>query len=119
MKFGEMSDNEINELVADTRGGYAGNVYGSDSAVKVNDAGSGGLFYTEADYCNNPADAWPIVLKHRIMLNPYCADNLWKAEVPCGREDSFTTYATCYHKNPLRAAMIVYLMMREASNEQP
>lgn len=70
----------------------------------------------EFDPCNRADHAWPIVLKHRIMLNPYCADNLWKAEVPCGSEDSVTTYATCYHKNPLRAAMVVYLMMLEATN---
>lgn len=73
-----------------------------------------GFFEKEvADYCNNPSDAWPIIFSSRIMLNPYCADELWKAEVPCGFDGLFKEYATCYHRNPLRAAMIVFLMMRD------
>ena len=67
------------------------------------------------DPLNNPSDAWPIIFSSRIMLNPYCADELWKAEVPCGFDGFVKTYATCYHRNPLRAAMIVFLMMQEKS----
>lgn len=65
------------------------------------------------DYCNNPADAWPIIQENRIMLNPYCADELWKCEIPCNDDGFMKTLAVAYDKNPLRAAMIVFLMMQE------
>ena len=119
MNYEEISDNEINEMVADLMGGYAGNVHGSESKVKVNDAETNGLFYMEVDYCNNPSDAWPIIFSSRTMLNPYCADELWKAEVPCGFDGFVKEYATCYHRNPLRAAMIVFLMMQERTCQKP
>lgn len=44
--------------------------------------------------CNNPSDAWPI-------LKEYCIDINWD-----GDSDS----------EPLRDAMIVYLMMKESEN---
>lgn len=109
-----MSDNELNTMVADLRGGYAGNVHGSESKVKVSDPDSGGLFYMEFDYCNNPSDAWPIIFRNDIMLNPNCADSLWKAEQGFRFKPSgFYKVATAYSKNPLRAAMVVFLMMQE------
>jgi hypothetical protein len=46
------------------------------------------------DFCNNPSDAWPI-------LKEYCIDINWD-----GDSDS----------EPLRDAMIVYLMMKESEN---
>jgi len=63
---------------------------------------------------NDPRDVWPIIVENDIMLNPNCADSLWKAEQglrikPIG----FYDVATCYDKKPLRAAMIVFLMMNE------
>ena len=111
--YENMSDSELNMMVANLRGGYAGNVHDSESMVKVSDPNSGGLFYMEVDYCNNPSDAWPIIFSSRTMLNPYCADELWKAEVPCGFDGFVKAYATCYHRNPLRAAMVVFLMMKD------
>ena len=111
--YEEMSDFEINKQVAINRGGYQGHVEHMQHGVKESDRASHGLLFTERDYCNNPSDAWPVILANRIMLNPYCADDLWKAEVPCGFDGFFKTYATCYHHNPLRAAMVVFLMMQE------
>ena len=109
--YGCFSDNEINEMVADLRGGCAGNVHGSETAVKVSDAATNGLFYMEVDYCNNPSDAWPVILESRISLRP---DDMyeeaphsgyWRADNEAGNH--------CHHENPLRAAMIVYLMMKD------
>ncbi|MEM8325512.1 DUF2591 family protein [Morganella morganii] len=74
--------------------------------------------YGKFDPCNNPADAMPIVIENRIMLNPYCADDLWKCEVKVGTDDIFNIYAVCYDKNPYRAAMEVFLMMKDAENEK-
>lgn len=65
------------------------------------------------NYCNNPTDAWPIIVENKIMLSPRCADDEWKAQIYLGREDIFDNYASAWHKNPLRAAMIVFLMMQE------
>ena len=113
MNYEEMSDFEINKQVAINRGGYQGHVEHMQHGVKESDRASHGLLFTERDYCNNPSDAWPIIVASRIMLNPYCADDLWKSEVPCGFDGFFKTYATCYHHNPLRAAMVVFLMMQE------
>lgn len=50
------------------------------------------------------------------MINPYCADELWKCEAMCSSDGFMTTYATAYDKNPLRAAMIAFLMMKEKEN---
>ena len=113
MNYEQMSDFDINRLVAINRGGYQGHVAHMQYGVKESDKDSCGMFHFERDYCNNPSDAWTIIFSSRIMLNPYCADELWKAEVPCGFDGFFKTYATCYHHNPLRAAMIVYLMMKD------
>ena len=60
------------------------------------------------DYCNNPSDAWPIILESKASLNPYDNSDEW-----------FATTDTSFFvddKNPLRAAMIVYLMMQEQNN---
>ena len=110
--YSNMSDFEINKAVAINRGGYQGHVEHMEHGVKESDRDSHGIFYFERDYCNNPSDAWPIIFSSRTMLNPYCADELWKAEVPCGFDGLFKGYATCYHRNPLRAAMVVFLMMQ-------
>lgn len=107
MNYEEMSDNEINEMVADLMGGYAGNVHGIETKVKVNDAETNGLFYMEVDYCNSPSDAWPIILENKITIfspNDTHDDSLWMAEL-----DEFHIFSV----NPLRAAMIVFLMMQE------
>lgn len=60
------------------------------------------------DYCNNPSDAWPIIVEERIRLNPILYTK-WIAEDYL-EDFSFTD------TNPLRAAMIVFLMMQESKN---
>lgn len=58
------------------------------------------------DYCNNPSDAWSIIIKFKIdiqfrtsMLNP----------VPMAKNGDLYSI----NENPLRAAMIVFLQMQE------
>ncbi|HBC2537763.1 TPA: DUF2591 domain-containing protein [Enterobacter cloacae] len=64
---------------------------------------------SEFDPCNSPADAWPIIESNRISIrNRYEGD--WKAENEWG-ESRFHVA-----RNPLRAAMIVFLMMQEAKH---
>lgn len=102
MNYEEMSDFELNEMVL--------------VATKTNGEchdGSGEVYARDdrnilrlVDYCNNPSDAWPIILVNRI--------NIYASEGP----DFMPWMAGCAgfvlsHKNPLRAAMIVFLMMQE------
>lgn len=68
------------------------------------------------DFCNNPADAWPIIVGNEISLISRCANGEWKAQLHLGKDDIFDNYASCWDKNPLKAAMIVFLMMQESKN---
>lgn len=55
------------------------------------------------DYCNNPADIWPIILNNRLMITPDQTQDLWMVR-------SFhTVRVVC--QNPLRAAAIAFLEM--------
>lgn len=59
------------------------------------------------DYCANPIDAWPIILSNRINLCPYDSEKEWYATT----DTSFFIDDV----NPLRAAMIAYLLMEAQS----
>ena len=68
-----------------------------------------GANWHEFNPCNNPSDAWPIILVNRI--------NVYASEGP----DFMPWMAGCdgfmvSNKNPLRAAMIVFLMMQESKS---
>jgi hypothetical protein len=100
--YSQLSDFEINKRVAKS-------IY-SVSFVEplsrtVSVSGGKRLF----DPCNNPADAWPIITGNRINIR-FGAEGM-----AC--ESQFMQYGhesvECHHANPLRAAMIVYLMMQE------
>ncbi|EIH2487374.1 DUF2591 family protein [Salmonella enterica subsp. enterica serovar Schwarzengrund] len=56
--------------------------------------------------CANPADAWPIIEKYRIsildQLTEWCVDAKGVSPI--------------FDTRPLRAAMIVFLLMQEANN---
>lgn len=97
--YSEMSDGEINFSVAEITG---------ESAPKVFEWGIGRV---TPDYCNNPADAWPIIVANRIALMPdaseHGAHQWWDAQSSC------QMHGIQYQANPLRAAMIVYLQMME------
>ena len=73
----------------------------------------GAFVYTRVDYCNNPSDAWPIIVDNKIGVSPHgekwMANNFNPSSV-----GSYQVQTMSYDKNPLRAAMIVFLMMREA-----
>lgn len=108
MNYEEVSDFEINRSVAINRGGYQGPVDHMTHGVKESDRVSSGLFYTERDYCNNPSDAWPIICEVRLAIMPW-NDREWQSFVMINGEPVHRTRC----ENPLRAAMIVFLMMQE------
>lgn len=70
------------------------------------------------NYCNNPSDAWPIIVENKISVMfdrsvEYGDSSEWcLASSPCDR------YIVDYVSSDklLRAAMIVYLMMKESEN---
>lgn len=69
-----------------------------------------------ADYCNNTADAWPIITENNISL---IFDN---PSMPMATSNCVGWYSDeeppihASSLNPLRAAMIVFLMMQESAN---
>lgn len=67
------------------------------------------------DYCNNPADAWPILLWNKITISaPLPQHEYWTAE----KRDTDGEVLDFYvGTNPLRSAMIVFLMMKESEND--
>lgn len=99
MDYSKMSDLEINKLVLD----------------KVSNKKPEEWLepYALFEPCSNPADAWPIIIDNRIsLLSVEClnGDISWLAKNKAcpSRGD----------KNPLRAAMIVFLKMQESANVQ-
>lgn len=117
--YASMSDFEINAAVFEVLHGgapdykegdcgamilisYEGDVVGGDAVEMEVERG---LF----NPCNNPADAWPIIVENKISI--YAAV-LGDRRGEWGAESSFTDHYH-FHNNPLRSAMIVFLMMKE------
>ena len=107
MNYSDLNDFEINKLVAESRGMVVDGGYLSISAASAGFTGNGDL--RPFDPCNNPSDAWPIIVENRISVLPWYKP-LWHSYSP-------DTKIRHPDKNPLRAAMIVYLMMKDAENE--
>ena len=93
--YSKMSDFEINKAVSTALG------MDVSGATEENNM----MYGYVPDICNNPSDAMPILIENRISLtwvNGECRASSVKAgyhEFSCG--------------NALRAAMIVYLMMKD------
>lgn len=122
MDYSQLSDFEINKRVADivmngtwhvrpshpdnTTGGW---LYGSNGIQT----------YDLPDYCNSPESAWPIIVGNDISLNSY--GSAWEAsfehDAPIGAFGTDETVTSGYeHRNPLRAAMIAFMMKQEQAN---
>ena len=124
MDYSKMSDQEINKLVAFALGckEVVPDIFMDDVRRYEFDKPknkSGNKFYF--DPCNNPADAWPIIKENGISINHY--NGVWEAsfewDAPVGAFGTDETVTTSTeHNNPLRAAMVAYLMMREVANVQ-
>lgn len=95
MDYSKMSDHEINYAV------------GLMNQVR------NGYYITPRDYCNSWADAGPIIEKFGIGLMPFKKSpaKAWPLSV------GLLSNASVEHENPLRAAMIVYLMMHDKGEE--
>jgi len=111
MDYSKMSDKEINKLVAFAFGckEVVPDIFMSDDRRYEFDKPknkSGNKFYF--DPCNNPAEAWPIIEANAISIE-------WRRQFnlpPIAK--GANTHQWHADSNPLRAAMVVYLMMQEA-----
>ncbi len=117
-KFSELSDFEINVLVARwelmkiTLFPVADAKYAEEKEAMVFLV-DGRWSETELlDYCNDPSDAWPIILKNKISIN---FRGVVDSDAVAGEFGWTEAYAI--NKNPLRAAMEVFLMINSADDK--
>ncbi|EEQ3040097.1 DUF2591 domain-containing protein [Escherichia coli] len=117
MDYSQLSDFEINKAVAISvgfqcyygDGSYTNNL-GLRGAIVKGENDSGLFMVGEFNPCNNPADAWPIIKENMISIINLDEDE-WGA-----RGMAYCKSKRAIHENPLRAAMIVFLMMQDANN---
>lgn len=101
-KYRDRSDFEINKAVAIARGYKFMSC--EESVMAYIDSG-----YKPFDPCNNPADAMPIIVENGIssLFN----DDEWICSVP------YTGFLSI-NESLYRAAMEVFLMIKDAENEK-
>ena len=109
-KYTELSDFEINKKVAEKLGEewFVTTTVWDELVVMV-----GGKCFKP---CDNPSDAMPIIIENLISL---------MADMSDGRESTWwcasdisNSFTSNYKSNPLRAAMEVFLMIKDAENEE-
>ena len=103
--YASMSDQEINMHVAQI-------IYPESTVIESKSRPpcaciSGNIPNRWVDFCNNPADAWPIITENRISTI-YLDENEWGCR---GYGDKSACRAI--NSNALRCAMIVFLMMKD------
>ena len=111
MNYEDMSDFEVNGYVSMHMHGFSWIEFvdGCASHVKCGNERSPGFAMIEvSDYCNNPSDAWPIIVS---MISGGCIVQMLKAGVIVTLQGGGRIQVI--DKNPLRAAMVVFLMMQE------
>lgn len=121
MDYSKLSDFDINKLIADIVMNGTWHVRPSHPDNNTGGwlYGSNGIqTYDLPDYCDNPADAWPIVVENKISLVWIAETSRWCASHGGNAESEYWGWDECpdvYHENinPLRAAMTVFLMMHE------
>lgn len=115
-KYTELSDFEINKKVAENLK-LNTIAYERTEIVLFDDMDA-----TPFDPCNNPTDAMPIIIENNISLHAPRLREGWMAEYASSGDDvndGFQAdYFDAHNKNPLRAAMEVFLMIEGAENEK-
>ena len=110
MNYSDMSDFEVNKAVAEALGLKVSKerYFPKYECVSV-----GSNPDNTRDYCNNPSDAWPIIVENRIGASPLIDTDVWYASWMDRDAKNCDNDVSQIHTNPLRAAMIVFLMMKE------
>lgn len=115
MNYEEMSDFEVNGYVSMTVHGFSWIEFidGCASHVKCGNEGSPGFAMIEVpDYCNNPSDAWPIITANKMHVHPVNRVKNYSERYESWEVSVTNPYMCEECDNPLRAAMIVFLMMQ-------
>ncbi|HFK7186572.1 TPA: phage protein NinX family protein [Serratia odorifera] len=118
--YSKMSDDEINYSVLAIFEPDIDHMMLSGDASHFYHCGPAGDGYHQIDildYCNNPADAWPIIVKYGISLFHDYGE--WESEacldLPVGTHGTDELCSVGgIDKNPLRAAMIAFLLLKES-----
>lgn len=110
--YASMSDFEINKAVAVATGYHPDEcdiAKLNNSLVGVEWDDETGYATKTFDFCNNPADAWPILLGNHIAIAPY------KNATPCAwpSAEGLISKRVTEDVNPLRAGMITFLKMKD------
>ncbi|MDN7223210.1 DUF2591 family protein [Providencia stuartii] len=108
-KYTELSDFEINKAVfhkAKIKHKYFR--FLPNGVITYNIKGK----YQVFDPCNNPSDAMPIIIENKLTLSPRYDSDEWISE------SLFYHDIYSVNKNLYRAAMEVFLMMKDAENEK-
>ncbi len=109
-KYTELSDFEINKKVAENLK-LNTIAYERTEIVLFDDMDA-----TPFDPCNNPSDAMPIVIENKISLRAPTITDRWKAEF-VDEYGNYVGYRKALNKNPYRAAMELFLLMKDAERE--
>ena len=129
MTFDDWTDPEINKAVALSRGylvktefhlgkigftekyhrKYHGTIW--IWAAKTDEHGCKCECWEQFNCCRDPLDSWTIITENKIAIQPRATSDEWFSFSTCENEFEYID------KNPLRAAMIVYLMMKGVKPE--
>lgn len=109
--YSKLSDFEINKCVAKIHGGFALTlaVHNEPPSGKSFDPG-------RFDPCNNPADAWPIIVANNIDIIQDNGQGCALATNSAIQMFLGDDVHISQDENPLRAAMIVFLMMQDSKD---
>ena len=112
MDYDNASDFEINKAVAEDLGHKA--LFDNNGKLVINSEGMGAM---EVDYCNNISDAWLIIVENMIDIiidKPVCTayEDAYGSHYN-STMNNMDTGISEHHSNPLRAAMIVFLKLKE------
>lgn len=112
MNYEEMSDFYLSKLLAKFVA-VDGLVEDNGSAVHIHQYHNGCCIGWKTFDINNPADMWPIIFENKITTE-WCFDDDWRATVDNQFQAGAFNRFQSFSKNPLRAAAIVFLMMKDA-----
>jgi len=128
MNYEEMSDFEINAAVTNLVYGCDGWELNWTNNCFFHCGIDGSGYYRQAihNYCNNPSDAWPIIIENKISIHHdiarYSADSLVYSK---RFDDGFKIFrhegkmGDTSSRAALRSAIICYLKMKDEDNINP
>ncbi|MCK6993091.1 MULTISPECIES: phage protein NinX family protein [Enterobacter] len=113
MDYSQLSDQEINAMVGKIVSKDGLSIIASDGNAVIHEYADCGEFkgiclgWKVFDPCHNPTDAWPIIADNHIGIAPYPSEAFaWSSR------HGMASDLSAEDKNPLRAAMLVFLMMK-------